>query len=36
MNPTEVFCPNLVCPARGQAGKGNIGVHSTEGAAVHL
>jgi transposase-like protein/IS1 family transposase len=28
MNPTEVFCPNLVCPARGQAGKGNIGVHS--------
>jgi transposase-like protein/IS1 family transposase len=28
MNPTAVFCPNLACPARGQAGKGNIGVHS--------
>jgi transposase-like protein len=28
MNPTAVFCPNLVCPARGQAGKGNLGVHS--------
>jgi transposase-like protein/IS1 family transposase len=28
MDPTKVFCPNEACPARGQAGKGNIGVHS--------
>jgi transposase-like protein len=28
MNPHGVFCPNLDCPARGQRGKGNIGVHS--------
>ena len=28
MNPQEVRCPNLDCPASGQAGKGNIGVHS--------
>jgi transposase-like protein/IS1 family transposase len=28
MNPTLAFCPNLACPARGQAGKGNIGMHS--------
>lgn len=28
MNPQQVFCPNLDCPARGQQGKGNIGVHS--------
>ncbi len=28
MNPQEVWCPNLACPARGQLGKGNIGVHS--------
>ena len=28
MNPHQVWCPNLDCPARGQAGKGNIGVHS--------
>ncbi|MCA1599953.1 MAG: hypothetical protein LC769_13270, partial [Chloroflexi bacterium] len=28
MNPHEVWCPNLACPARGQAGQGNIGVHS--------
>jgi transposase-like protein len=28
MNPQEVWCPNLACPARGQVGKGNIGVHS--------
>jgi transposase-like protein len=24
MNPQELFCPNLDCPSRGQAGKGNI------------
>ena len=28
MNPTAVFCPNLACPARGQTGQGNIGIHS--------
>lgn len=28
MNPQEQFCPNLDCPARGQIGKGNIGIHS--------
>lgn len=28
MNPQEVFCPNQECPARGQTGKGNIGIHS--------
>jgi transposase-like protein len=28
MNPHTVFCPNLSCPARGQQGKGNVGVHS--------
>jgi len=28
MNPQVVFCPNIDCPARGQAGQGNIGVHS--------
>lgn len=28
MNPQDVFCPNIDCPARGQPGKGNIQVHS--------
>jgi transposase-like protein len=28
MNPQKLFCPNIDCPARGQIGKGNIGVHS--------
>ena len=28
MDPTTVFCPNLACPARGQTGKGNSGIHS--------
>jgi transposase-like protein len=28
MNPQTVWCPNVACPARGQAGKGTIGVHS--------
>jgi len=28
MDPTAVFCPNRACPARGQVGQGNIGVHS--------
>src|SRR3989454_1787896 len=28
MDPTTTFCPNLVCPARGQIGQGNIGIHA--------
>ncbi len=28
MNPQDIFCPNIDCPARGQTGKGHIGVHS--------
>ena len=28
MDPQTVFCHNSACPARGQMGKGNIGVHS--------
>ena len=28
MNPQEIFCPNMDCPARGQTGKGNIHIHS--------
>ena len=28
MDPTTTFCPNEHCPARGQTGMGNIGIHS--------
>ena len=28
MDPQRQFCHNLACPARGQVGRGNIGVHS--------
>src|SRR5438128_2818598 len=28
MDPTTTFCPNRNCPARGQTGQGNIGIHS--------
>lgn len=28
MDPRSVFCPNRACPARGQIGKDNIGIHS--------
>jgi transposase-like protein len=28
MDPTTPFCPNVACPARGQTGQGNIGIHS--------
>jgi transposase-like protein len=28
MDPTTTFCPHLACPARGQSGRGNIGIHS--------
>jgi hypothetical protein len=27
MDPTTTCCPNLECPARGQAGEGNIRLH---------
>jgi len=30
MNPQQIFCPNLDCPARGQVGAGNISVHSQQ------
>jgi len=28
MDPTTTCCPNIACPARGQTGQGNIGIHS--------
>jgi transposase-like protein/IS1 family transposase len=28
VDPTTVFCPNPVCPARGHVGAGNINIHS--------
>jgi transposase-like protein len=28
MDPTTIFCPNWNCHARGQPGRGNIGIHS--------
>jgi len=28
MDPTTTCCPNRDCPARGQTGQGNIGIHS--------
>src|SRR5438128_8461434 len=28
MDPTTTFCPNMACPARGQTGQGNIGIHA--------
>jgi transposase-like protein/IS1 family transposase len=28
MDPTTTFCPNRHCHARGQTGKGNIGIHA--------
>ena len=30
MDPTTTFCPNSACPARGQTGQGNIGIHSRQ------
>ena len=36
MNPQELFCPNIDCPARGQIGKGNIGTHSQDNARSFL
>jgi transposase-like protein len=30
VHPREVFGPNPECPARGQAGKGNSGIHSRQ------
>src|SRR5713101_769018 len=28
MDPTTTGCPNMACPARGQTGQGNLGIHS--------
>jgi transposase-like protein len=28
MNPEQLFCPNIDCPARGQSGEKNITIHS--------
>ena len=28
MNPEQLFCPNIDCPARGRVGEGNLSVHS--------
>jgi len=28
MDPQNIFCPNIHCPARGKVGEGNISVHS--------
>ena len=30
MDPQTVLCPNSACPASGQVGKGNVGVHSVK------
>src|SRR5262245_459086 len=30
MDPTMVCCPKRACPARGQTGHGNIGIHSRQ------
>lgn len=30
MNPDQLFCPNIDCPARGQTGQGNIHLHSQQ------
>lgn len=30
MNPEQLFCPNIDCPARGHSGKGNILIHSQQ------
>lgn len=35
MDPQTVWCPNLDCPARGQVGQGNIGVHSQKEQRYH-
>ena len=34
MDPTTTFCPDLACPARGQAGMGNIRIHSRKETRV--
>jgi len=28
MDPTTICCPNEHCPARGQTGQGNMGIHA--------
>ena len=27
MNPQDIFCPNIACPAKGRRNAGNIRVH---------
>jgi len=36
MDPATVFCPNLVCHARGQIGQGNIGIHAQKGSVSNV
>ncbi len=35
MNPKELFCPNIDCPARGQRGEGNITIHGQKEKRCH-
>jgi hypothetical protein len=35
MKPQTVWCPNMDCPARGQLGQGNVGVHSQKERRYH-
>ena len=30
MDPTTTCCPHRACPARGQTGQGNIGIHARQ------
>jgi transposase-like protein len=30
MDPATIFCPNLDCPAKGQTGKGHLGIHARQ------
>ncbi len=30
MDPPRVFCPKRACPARGQTGQGNLGLHARQ------
>ncbi|MCP4490604.1 MAG: IS1 family transposase [Gammaproteobacteria bacterium] len=35
MNPKEIFCQNVHCPAKGQVDEGNISVHSKKQKRCH-
>ena len=35
MDPKQLFCPNIDCPARGQRGEGNITIHSQKEKRCH-